>query len=45
VGYFTPLFKTAAPVFDALAFMLAPLIVSKRRALEIKLSTGGVIDV
>jgi hypothetical protein len=45
VGYFSPLFKTAAPVFDALAFMLAPLIVSKRRALEIKLSTGGVIDV
>jgi hypothetical protein len=45
VGYFSPLFKTAAPVFDALAFMLVPLIVSKRRALEIKLSTGGVIDV
>jgi hypothetical protein len=45
VGYFSPLFKTAAPVFDALAFMLAPLIISKRRALEIKLSTGGIIDI
>ena len=46
VGYFSPLFKTAAPVFDALAFMLAPLIVSKNRSVgEIKLSTGGVIDV
>jgi hypothetical protein len=42
VGYFSPLFKTAAPVFDALAFMLAPLIVSKNRSVgEIKLSTGG----
>ena len=46
VGYFSPLFKTAAPVFDALAFMLAPLVVSKNRSVgEIKLSTGGVIDV
>jgi hypothetical protein len=25
VGYFTPLYKTAVPVFDALALMLAPL--------------------
>ena len=33
-------------MFDALAFMLAPLIVSKNRSVgEIKLSTGGVIDV
>ena len=31
VGYFSPLFKTAGPVFDALAFMLAPLVVSKNR--------------
>jgi hypothetical protein len=45
VGYFTPLFVTAAPVFDLWAFMLAPLIISKRRAVEIKLSTGGSIDV
>jgi hypothetical protein len=46
VGYFSPLFKTAAPVFDALAFMLAPLVVSKNRSVgEIRLSTGGVIDI
>jgi hypothetical protein len=45
VGYFSPLYKTSAPVFDALAFMLAPLVVSKSRAIEIKLSTGGVIDI
>ena len=46
VGYFSPLFKTAAPVFDALAFMLAPLIVSKNCGVgEIKLLTGGVIDI
>jgi len=46
VGYFSPLFKTAARVFDALAFMLAPLTISKNRSVgEIRLSTGGVIDV
>jgi hypothetical protein len=44
-GYFTPLFKSAVPAFDALAFMLAPLIASKHRAFEIKLSTGGIIDI
>ena len=46
VGYFCPLYKIATPVFDALAFMLAPLIVSKNRSVgELKLSTGGVIDI
>ncbi len=46
VGYFSPLFKTSTPAFDALAFMLAPLIVSKNRGGgEIRLSTGGVIDI
>ena len=29
IGYFCPLFETAAPVFDNLAAMLAPLVVSK----------------
>jgi len=43
---FSPLFKTVAPIFDALAFMLSPLIVSKNRGVgEIKLSTRGVIDI
>jgi hypothetical protein len=45
VGYFTPLFKTAVPVFDDLMLMLAPLVVSKHRAQEIKLSTGSVIRI
>ncbi len=46
VGYFSPLFKTAAPVFDQLAFMLGPLIVTRNRSVgELRLSTGGVIDV
>ncbi len=46
IGYFSPLFKTAAPVFDSLAAMLAPLVVSKNRSVsELRLSTGGVIDI
>jgi hypothetical protein len=46
IGYFSPLFKTAAPVFDNLAAMLAPLVVSKNRSVgELRLSTGGVIDI
>jgi hypothetical protein len=46
VGYFSPLYKTAAPVFDNLATMLAPLVISKNRSAgELRLSTGGVIDV
>ena len=46
VGYFSPLFKTASPVFDALASMLDSLVVSKNRGVgEIKLATGGVIDI
>ena len=46
VGYFSPLFKTASPVFDALASMLDLLVVSKNRGVgEIKLATGGVIDI
>jgi hypothetical protein len=46
VGYFCPLYKIAVPVFDALLSMLAPLVASKNRGVgEIKLTTGGVIDV
>jgi hypothetical protein len=46
VGYFSPLYKIAAPTFDALAFMLAPLVVSKNRSAgELRLSTGATIDV
>jgi hypothetical protein len=45
VGYFTPLFQTAIPCFDAFAFMLAPLIASKHRAYEIRLTTGGIINI
>jgi hypothetical protein len=46
VGYFSPLYKTAAPVFDNLAAMLAPLLISKNRSVgELRLSTGGMIDI
>ena len=45
IGYFCPLFKTAVPVFDDLELMLAPLIVSKSRGHELRLSTGGVVDI
>ena len=45
VGYFCPLFKTAVPVFDDLELMLAPLIISKSRGHELRISTGGVIDI
>jgi hypothetical protein len=46
VGFFTPLHKIGAPTFDALVFMLAPFVISKNRGVgEIKLSTGGIIDV
>jgi hypothetical protein len=46
VGYFSPLFKTATPVFDALVHMLAPLLSSSNRSVgEIRLTTGSVIDV
>ena len=45
VGYFSPLFRTSLPVFDALLGMLGPLVVSKSRGIEIRLSTGGVVDV
>jgi hypothetical protein len=45
VGYFTPLFQTAVPAFDDFALMLAPLIVSKHRAYEIRLVTGGSIRI
>jgi hypothetical protein len=45
VGYFCPLFRIATPVFDALAIVLGPLIVSKTRGIELRLSTGGSIDI
>lgn len=45
VSYICPLFTTAVPVFDALAGMLAPLILSKNRGKEIRLTTGGAIDI
>ena len=45
VGYFCPLFQIATPVFDALALVLGPLVVSKTRGIELRLSTGGSIDI
>ena len=45
VGYFCPLFRIATPVFDALALVLGPLVVSKTRGIELRLSTGGSIDI
>ena len=46
VGVFSPFYKTAAPLFDALAYALAPLIVSRHRGQgELVLVTGSHIDV
>jgi hypothetical protein len=45
VGYFSPLFRTSVPVFDDLLEMLGPLVVSKSRGIELRLSTGGRIDI
>lgn len=45
VGYFSPLFRTAVPVFDDLLEMLGPLVISKSRGIEIRLSTGSSIDI
>jgi hypothetical protein len=46
VGVFSPFYKTAVPVFDALAYALAPLIVSRHRGQgELVLATGSHIDV
>ena len=46
VGVFSPFYKTAVPVFDALAYALAPLIVSRHRGQgELVLVTGSHIDV
>ena len=45
IGYLCPPFKTAVPVFDDLELKLAPLIASKSRGHELRLSTGGAVDI